>query len=122
MPYHSRVTTPRKPRAQASWRDVLSLPGRAARFAMRDAPFSSRLEVTGVSLSLLAHDDRAPDLQLCTAMAQSHGGGPPPDRPPSTPNAAPSMVSERQLCAHNPGFTMVHQCIYKSSEMAHHVV
>ena len=122
MPYHSRVTTPRKPRAQASWRDVLSLPGRAACFAMRDAPFSSRLEVTGVSLSLLGHDDRAPDVRPRTAMPQSPAGDPSPDRPPFTPKAAPSPVSEHQLCAHKPGFTMVHQCIHKNSVMAYCVV
>ena len=69
--------------------DALTLPARAARFAVVDAPFSSKLEVTGVSLMLQSHEARQPGVTLRAATPQKSGGESMPDRPAQTP---PSRV------------------------------
>ena len=72
---------------------MLTLPTRAARFAVVDAPFSSRLEVTGVSLMLQSCDARQPGVTLRAAMPQRSSGDSAPNRPTQTP---PSRV---HICA-----------------------
>ena len=69
--------------------DALTLPARAARFAVVDAPFSSKLEVTGVSLMLQSCEARQPGVTLRAATPQKSGGESMPDRPTQTP---PSRV------------------------------
>ncbi len=81
---------------------MLTLPGRAARFAVVDAPFSSRLEVTGVSLALVAHNDRQPDVPFRAAVPQSPTRGSAPDRPPQSPPPSTSVVSSTCACSNTP--------------------
>ena len=88
-----RLRTGLRQRAESTWKDMLTLPGRAARFALVDAPFSSRLEVTGVSLALVAYNSRQPDVPLRAAVPQSPTGRAPPERPLQTPGPSPSKVS-----------------------------
>lgn len=90
---HSSMRKGLRKHSPATWKDMLALPGRAARFAMVDAPFSSRLEVTGVSLAIVAHDDRQPDLPLRAAVPQSPTSGRSPERPPRTPPPGANAVS-----------------------------
>ena len=85
----SRLVAGRSKLTESGWRDVLTLPTRAARFAVVDAPFSSKLEVTGVSLMLQSCDARQPGVTLRTATPQNSSRGPTPDRPTQTP---PSRV------------------------------
>ena len=102
--HHSsmRLRTGLRKETQRTWKDMLTLPGRAARFAMVDAPFSSRLQVTGVSLALVAHNDRQPDVNFRAAVPQSPARGHVPDRPPQTPSPSTSKVSSTCRCFHAP--------------------
>ena len=86
---HSRLVAERSKHTESRWMDVLTLPTRAARFAVVDAPFSSKLEVTGVSLMLQSCEARQPSVTLRAATPQRSGGGSMPDRPTQTP---PSRV------------------------------
>lgn len=86
---HSRLVAERSKHTESRWMDALTLPARAARFAVVDAPFSSKLEVTGVSLMLQSHEARQPGVTLRAATPQKSSGESMPDRPAQTP---PSWV------------------------------
>ncbi len=97
-----RLRTGLRKQPRSTWKDLLTLPARAARFAVVDAPFSSRLEVTGVSLALVAHNDRQPGVPFRAAVPQSPTRNSAPDRPPQTPPPSTSVVSSTCTCFHAP--------------------